>query len=80
MSGKVAARFSKSKLIAAVEARAEMVKATSGFVEGNGSSQLWRRGDDDAMKERLDRAIEYGRWRALQEVAYDVNTGYMGAS
>lgn len=80
MSGKVAARFSKSKLIAAVEARARTVKTTNGFVECNGAAQLWNRGDDDAIKERIDRAIEYGRWRALQEVAYDVNTGYMGAS
>lgn len=62
-------RFSKSLCLQALEQSAATIAEAQAFDRGNGTSQLWPRHADEAMKNAIDRAVQYGRMRAFEQFA-----------
>lgn len=71
-------RFTKSAAIDEIRARAGRVEREQGFDRSTGTAQLWPRGADERAKALIDRAVEYGKWRALERVAEDIEEGHLG--
>ncbi len=71
-------RFTKSAAIDEIRARAGRVEREHSFDRSTGTAQLWPRGADENTKALIDRAVEYGKWRALERVAEDIEEGHLG--
>ena len=73
------ARFSKGRLIEQLHEAAEQQRRLSGFDHNKGTAQLYPRGESNAALDALiDRAVAYGRWRQMQEMAEDLASGDVG--
>jgi len=71
-------RFTKSAVIDDIRARATRVEEEQGFDRRTGTAQLWPPGADETTKALIDRAVAYGKWRALERVAEDIDEGQLG--
>lgn len=72
------ARFNRTRLIEQLREMAERQQKCSGFDHNSGTAQLRPRPSDDAQDELIDRAVSYGRWRALQDMVEDLESGHAG--
>lgn len=72
------ARFNRSRLIEQLREAAEQERTRNGFDQNNGTAQLRPRACDAKMDALIDRAVAYGRWRAKQDLASDLESGYAG--
>lgn len=69
-------RFSKKAAIAYAQLRAEDMCERHGFDDGKGTAQLTQ---NEALQELVSRAVDYGRFRAFQEMAEDMEAGRLEA-
>lgn len=60
-------RFSKATVAAEIQVRIDAIQTARRFDPGNGTAQL--------MPGDVDRAVDYGRWMALRDIAeeYDLD-------
>ena len=72
------ARFSKARLIEQLKEMAENTRQHCGFQFGNGTAQLRPGSCDDETEALIRRAVEYGRWRAIESFAADLENGSAG--
>ena len=73
-------RFTKAAAIADIRARAEAQKEAHAFNLNHGTAQLWPRGADEKIKALIERAVAYGKVRALEGVAEDIESGHLGVA
>lgn len=73
-------RFTKAAAIAEIRARAEGHQEVHAFNLDNGTAQLCPRGADQKMKALIERAVAYGKLRALESVADDLESGHLGVA
>ena len=71
-------RFSKSRLVEHLWARAKSREEYFGFDPGNGIAQFRPRKNDTSLDALILRAMEYGKYRCLQEIASDIEEGNIG--
>jgi len=64
------ARFNKAKIISDLDERAESIRIEFNFDRGNGHAQLK---DGDKL-----RAIAYGEWRKMLDLANEIYEGRIG--
>ncbi len=76
----MAKRFSKGALADQLRDRADALLTAHKFDVGNGTAQLCPRGTDAATQALIDRAVEYGRWCTLWNLAQDVEDGCIGVA
>ena len=69
---KAKARFSKERLLAALDKRAEKIQKDQQFDRSRGTKQLEPIGCDEQMSAVIRRSVEYGRMRALEQIAEGV--------
>ncbi|MDY0362667.1 MAG: hypothetical protein RBR08_14545 [Desulforegulaceae bacterium] len=68
------ARFSKAKLIEQLYSMNKNIK--EGFDNSNGWAQLRPQvGSDKRTDELIERAVEYGRWCAIQSLIQELENG-----
>ena len=72
------ARFNRTRLIKQLREMAAQQQRFKGFDHNNGTAQLRPRPRDDKQDALIDRAVAYGRWRALQDMAADLESGHAG--
>jgi hypothetical protein len=72
------ARFNRTRLIEQLRDMAENTRLNRGFVSGNGTAQLRPNGCDEATEDLIQRAVEYGRWRAFESFADNLECGRAG--
>lgn len=65
-------RFNRTRLIEQLDQMAEQTQQRNGFDHNNGTAQLHPGRCDAAADALIDRAVAYGRWRALQDIANDL--------
>lgn len=65
-------RFSKAQVFDLLRERAARAQDEHKFDPRNGTAQLSDR-TDDATQRLIDRAVAYGRWRALQEIESSID-------
>jgi hypothetical protein len=70
-----AKRFSKALALEALAKRAARIAAEQRFDRSNGTSQLIARGATEPECARIQRAVEYGRMRAFEELALAIEYG-----
>lgn len=73
-------RFTKSSAIAGLQASANAIQAREKFDLNNGTAQLLPKGSDARLEALLDRAVEYGRMRAYEDAARDIESGHLGVA
>ncbi len=78
MATKAKPRFSKARLVEHLWALAESREEHFGFDPGNGTAQFRPRKNDTSLDELIHRAMEYGKYRCLQEIAVDITEGNIG--
>ncbi len=71
-------RFTKAAAIADIRARADAQQEAHAFNLEHGTAQLWPRGADEKLKALIERAVAYGKVRALEGVAHDIESGHLG--
>lgn len=73
-------RFNRTRLIEQLDQMAEQIKQRNSFDHNNGTAQLHPHpGRVDAATDALiDKAVAYGRWRALQDIANDLENRTLG--
>jgi hypothetical protein len=76
----MAKRFTKAALVEQLRDLADNVQQTRHFDGGNGTAQLRPRGCDEATQALIDKAVDYGRWRTLHNLAADVECGCIGVA
>jgi hypothetical protein len=67
-------RFSKTTLLKLLDGRAARIAKEQAFNRSNGTSQLHPKGRE--FDEHIRRAVEYGRMRAMEEIACSVCEGF----
>lgn len=73
------ARFNRTRLIDQLREMAAQQQHHRGFDHNNGTAQLYPRGESSARLDALiDRAVAYGRWRQIQDMAADLDSGHAG--
>lgn len=72
------ARFSKGRLIEQLREMADKQQRVSGFDHNNGTAQLRPERCDEKLDALIDRAVAYGRWRQMQDMAKDLESGHAG--
>ena len=72
------ARFSKARLIEQLREKAECEQKSNGFENNNGTAQLRPVHCRQDLDEFINRAVAYGRWRQMQDIAADVESGHAG--
>lgn len=72
------ARFNRTRLIEQLRETAERDQLRHRFDPENGTAQLRPRPRDKSLDELIDRAVSYGRWRAMQDIANDLEDGRAG--
>lgn len=71
-------RFTKAAAIADIRARADAQQEAHAFNLEHGTAQFWPRGADEKLKALIERAVAYGKVRALEGVAQDIESGHLG--
>lgn len=71
-------RFTKSAVIVELDDLADNRQKRCNFNPQDGRSQLWPPGVDSKTKTLVDRAVDYGYWLALRNVARDIESGKLG--
>jgi hypothetical protein len=72
-------RFSRARLLEQLRETAEQDKARHRFDCNNGTAQLYPRGQSSAeVAALIDRAVAYGRWRAIRDIADGLESGHAG--
>ena len=71
-------RFNRTRLIEQLRVMAVRVQEYNRFDHNNGTAQLRPRPRDDSQDALIDRAVAYGRWRALQDMVADLESGNAG--
>ena len=75
----MATRFSKAMLVEQLRRRGEALGAHRGFTERTGTAQLGVSGRMNARENALiDKAVDYGRWVAMMDIAAEVEDGRIG--
>lgn len=69
-------RFSKQTTLAVLAKRADRIAAEQRFDRSNGTAQLSPRNATEDEKARIDRAVQYGRMRAFEEIAEAICEGF----
>ena len=72
------ARFSKGRLIEQLREMAEQQQRFKGFDHNNGTAQLRPARCSKELDALIDRAVAYGRWRQMQDMAEDLASGHAG--
>jgi hypothetical protein len=72
------ARFNRTRLIEQLRAMAEQGQKIDGFDHNNGTAQLRPVPCDAKTDALIDKAVAYGRWRMLQDMAADLESGHAG--
>lgn len=73
------ARFNRARLLEQLREMAEQDKERNRFDCNIGTAQLYPRGQSSAeMDALIDRAVAYGRWRAIRDIADDLESGNAG--
>ena len=72
------ARFNRNRLIEQLERQAQEVQRRNSFDHKNGTAQLHPLRCNAEMDALIDRAVAYGRWRAMQDIAADLENGTAG--
>ena len=72
------ARFNRTRLIEQIRVMAVRAQEYDHFDHNNGTAQLRQRPSDDKQDALIDRAVAYGRWRALQDMVADLESGHAG--
>lgn len=73
------ARFNRGRLIEQLREMAEQDQKRRRFDNNNGTAQLYPGGRSSAELDALiDRAVAYGRWRGMQDIADDLESGHAG--
>lgn len=67
-------RFSKATLLKMLDGRAARIAKEQEFNRSNGTSQLHPKGRE--FDAHIRRAVEYGRMRAMEEIARSVCEGF----
>jgi hypothetical protein len=73
-------RFSKGALADQLRQRSVAIQAARTFDCNNGTAQLCPRGCDAATQALIDRAVDYGRWYTLWNLAQDVEDNCIGVA
>jgi hypothetical protein len=71
-------RFTKAKLVDDLVGLAVRVQNNYAF-DRNGLSQIWPRSPTDKEKELIEKAYQYGRFTAFENIATWVEEGDFGA-
>ena len=71
-------RFTKTKLIDDLFEHADSINKDHKF-NGNGLSQVWPVGAAEKEKRIIEKAYQYGRWTAANDIASWVGNGNFGA-
>ncbi len=69
-------RFSKAKALEVLDALANRIAKEQRFDRSNGTAQLSPRGTSEAECSRIARAVEYGRMRAFEQFAENIEEGF----
>ena len=72
------ARFNRSRLIDQLGDLAERLQTINGFTDRTGTAQLRRRPNDTSLDDVIQKAVEYGRWMQLRDIARDLRNGEAG--
>jgi hypothetical protein len=72
------ARFNRTRLIEQLRDMAAQAQANSRFDNNNGTAQLRPTPKNDHLDALIDRAVAYGRWRAMQDMADALESGVAG--
>jgi putative heme degradation protein len=72
------ARFNRTRLIEQLRVMAVRAQEYNRFDHNNGTAQLRPRQSDDKQDALIDKAVAYGRWRALQDMVADLESGNAG--
>ena len=73
------ARFNRTRLIEQLREMAAQDQQRNRFDNNNGTAQLYPRGQSSAELDALiDKCVAYGRWRAMQDIAADLESGHAG--
>ena len=72
------ARFNRSRLIEQLSNLAEQVKTSNGFTDRTGTAQMRRRPNDTSLDDMIQKAVEYGRWMQLRDIAESLRNGEAG--
>jgi hypothetical protein len=72
------ARFNRTRLIEHLQAKADRQQQEHGFDQSNGTAQLRPRPRSTEHDALIARAVAYGRWRATQNFATDLQDGRDG--
>jgi hypothetical protein len=72
------ARFNRTRLIEQLQEQADRQQQEHGFDQSNGTAQLRPRPRNTEHDALIDRAVAYGRWRATQDFATDLQDGIAG--
>ena len=71
-----AKRFSKALALEVLDKRSTLIAVAQRFDRSNGTSQLTTRNATEPECSRIQRAVEYGRMRALEEFACAIEEGF----
>jgi hypothetical protein len=71
-------RFSKGALIEQMRERASRLEDFWIFDRDNGKAQLCSRSEPAHTLALVERAVEYGRWRTLRDLAREIEDGSIG--
>ena len=72
------ARFNRTRLIEQLREMAAQQQARKRFDHNNGTAQLRPTPSSDHLDALIDRAVAYGRWRQMQDIAEDLASGTAG--
>jgi hypothetical protein len=72
------ARFSKTRLIEQLRDMAGQQQRFNSFDHNNGTAQLRPNRCNAELDALIDRAVAYGRWRQMQDMAEDLASGHAG--
>jgi len=78
MGREMAKRFSKASVVADLRKRAGVLQKHRRFDTENGTAQLRPVVFNEETLRLIDKAADYGRWRALLDLASEIEDGYIG--
>ena len=71
-----ARRFSKPLLLDVIDKKVTGIASQHRFDRSNGTAQLMPKGASEPECSRILRAVEYGRMKALEELADSISDGF----
>lgn len=69
-------RFSKVVVLQVLDAHASRIGKEQRFDRSNGTSQLYPRNFSEPEASQLQRAVEYGRMKAFEQLAESIREGF----